>query len=231
MTSIFWSNNPQILFNKKYVLELWPTSNMCYEEKLNAISRLVIILSVLGFTISKKINILITGIITLFIIFLYYKLKSKSLKKNKEGFSNKMKKDGIINNNTPLTEYLSSDYYSTNDKNPLSNVLLPEIKYDPKRKSAPPSFNNEVYGEINETTKKTIQNLNPGIKTTNSELFGDLGENFEFDQSMRSFYSNPATQIPNDQGAFAQYLYGNMPSCRDGDAFACVQDNQRYILI
>ena len=37
MTSIFWSNNPQILFNKKYVLELWPTSNMCYEEKLNAI--------------------------------------------------------------------------------------------------------------------------------------------------------------------------------------------------
>ena len=142
-----------------------------------------------------------------------------------------MKKDGIINNNTPLTEYLSSDYYSTNDKNPLSNVLLPEIKYDPKRKSAPPSFNNEVYGEINDTTKKTIQNLNPGIKTTNSELFGDLGENFEFDQSMRSFYSNPATQIPNDQGAFAQYLYGNMPSCRDGDAFACVQDNQRYILI
>ena len=81
MTSIFWSNNPQILFNKKYVLELWPTSNMCYEEKLNAISRLVIILSVLGFTIIKKINILITGIITLFIIFLYYKLKSKSLKK------------------------------------------------------------------------------------------------------------------------------------------------------
>ena len=41
----------------------------------------------------------------------------------------------------------------------------------------------------------------------------------------------PNTTIPNGQKAYAEFCYGNMPSCRDGDAFACVQDNQRYILI
>ena len=44
MTIQFWSNEPTILFNKDYIFELWPTSGMCYEEKLNAISRLIIIL-------------------------------------------------------------------------------------------------------------------------------------------------------------------------------------------
>jgi len=53
----FWTNNPIILFNKKYIFELWPTTDMCYEQKLNAISRLIILLSILGYilTLSKKI--------------------------------------------------------------------------------------------------------------------------------------------------------------------------------
>ena len=43
-----------------------------------------------------------------------------------------------------------------------------------------------------------VQSLNPGIKNTNKQLFGDLGEKFEFDQSMSRFYSTPNTKIEND---------------------------------
>ena len=152
------------------------------------------------------------------------------LKKEGFGCGTPMKKNGMVNGKDPLVDVLKTEYVSTSIKNPLSNVLLPEIKYNPERKSAPPSFNTEVYGDINDVTKKSIQKMNPGIKTTDTQLFGDLGENFEFDQSMRSFYSTPNTQIPNDQDAYAQYLYGDMPSCRDGNAIACVQDNQRYTM-
>lgn len=230
MSDLFWLNNPYILFNNKYILNIFPTESMNSQEKLNSISRLVIFMSVLGYTFTKNTNILITGFVTLLIIVLYHQLKNNKLQKKTEGFSNNMKKDGIINNDQSLTSYIKSSYYPTNYKNPLSNVLLPEIKYNPTRKTAPPAFNNEVYDDINTSTKKTIQKLNPGINTTDNQLFGDLGENYEFDQSMRSFYSNPSTQIPNDQGAFAQYLYGDMPSCRNGDSIACVKDNQRYLL-
>ena len=237
MASTFWLNDPSILFNKDYIFQLWPSSKMSYEEKLNAISRLVIILSILGFIVTMSKNILLVGIITLIIIFAMYKMQKQKittdmLNSSKEGFSGldvKNQQETILNPEN-LKTYLKSEFMPVNKKNPLGNVLLTEIMDNPTRKPAPPSFNTEVYEDINVTTKKMVQSLNPGIKNTNKQLYGDLGEQFEFDQSQWSFYSTPNTKIPNDQGAFADYLYGDMPSCRDGNAFACVQDNLRYNL-
>ena len=84
--------------------------------------------------------------------------------------------------------------------------------------------------KINENTKKTIQELNPTIKNSSEQLFGNLGDNFEFDQSMWNYYSNPNTKVANDQGAFAQFLYGGMISGKES-GIARVQDNVRYLLI
>ena len=41
-----WFTTPSILLKKEYITQIWPTKNMSRDEKLNAISRLVIILSV-----------------------------------------------------------------------------------------------------------------------------------------------------------------------------------------
>lgn len=237
MTSIFWINEPTILFNKDYILQIWPTTKMTYEEKLNAISRLVIIMTILGFILTMNKSILFIGVVTLVALVAMYKMRKQKVTKDaldgsKEGFSGidvKNQEETIINPDT-LKTYLKSEFMPVNKKNPLGNVLLTEIMDNPTRKPAPPSFNTEVYEDINVTTKKMVQSLNPGIKNTNKQLYGDLGEQFEFDQSQWSFYSTPNTKIPNDQGAFADYLYGDMPSCRDGNAFACVQDNIRYNL-
>jgi hypothetical protein len=237
MTTTFWLNDPLILFNKDYILQLWPSSDMTYEEKLNAITRVVIIMTILGYIFTMSFNMIVAGLVTLFAIILLYKMKKQKVTKDmlngsKEGFSGIEinNQEATIINPATLKTYLKSEFMPVNKKNPLGNVLLTEINDNPTRKSAPPSFNTEVYEDINVSTKKMVQNLNPGIKNTNKQLYGDLGEQFEFDQSQWSFYSTPNTRIPNDQGAFADYLYGNMPSCRDGDAFACIQDNIRYNL-
>jgi hypothetical protein len=238
MTTTFWSNDPAILLNKDHIFELWPSSNMNYEQKLNAITRLVILLTVLGYIFTTSNNIIFIGFGMIVVIFILYRMQkqkiTKELLNSKEGFSginnSTLSNDETIITPDTLKGYLKSEFTKVNKKNPLGNVLLTEIVDDPTRKSAPPSFNTEVYEDINVTTKKMIQSLNPGIKNTNKQLYGDLGEQFEFDQSQRSFYSTPNTRIPNDQGAFANYLYGDMPSCRDGDAFACIQDNIRYNL-
>jgi hypothetical protein len=51
---------------------------------------------------------------------------------------------------------------------------------------------------------------------------------------MMRFYSTANTRVTNDQGAFSQWLYGNMPSSKssgpDG-AYQRVKDAERYILI
>ena len=237
MTSTFWLNDPAILFNKNLILQLWPSSDLTYNDKLNAITRLVIILTVLGYIFTMSSKVVLAGFVTLIAICILHKTQKNKITKDmlsesKEGFSGiniKNQEDTILNPVT-LKTYLKSEFMPTNKKNPMGNVLLTEIADNPKRKPAPPAFNAEVYDDINASTKKMVQNLNPGIKNTNKQLYGDLGEQFEFDQSQWSFYSTPNTKIPNDQGAFAKYLYGDMPSCRNGDSFACVQDNVRYNL-
>jgi hypothetical protein len=241
MTNSFWTNDTSILFNGNQKYQLWPTIHMSFVSKLNAISRLVIILSFLGFLFTFNLNFLMIGIITLIVIYIIYKL-NKGKNGNScgiEGFADtinvlpvkKIPQNNKLTNPVTLETVLKSDFYPTNKKNPMGNVLLTEISDDPNRNAAAPSFNVDVSEDITRTAKKTVQYLNPGIKNTNKQLFGDLADNFEFDWCMWNFYSMPNTRVTNDQGAYGQYLYGNMPSAKEGNAFALVQDNLRYILI
>ena len=81
----FWSNEPTILFNKNNITQLWINSSMSFEEKLNAISRLVIILTILGFVVTGGIRFLVMGVVTLAVIFCIFQIKGKSTSE-KEGF-------------------------------------------------------------------------------------------------------------------------------------------------
>jgi len=244
MTIEFWSNDPAILLNKEYMLDLWPNSDMCYEQKLNAISRLIILVTILGYILTMSIKILVVGIITLAVIFgLFYMKKQKVTKEMlKEGFvvegdsvfglGAKTPNDVVINPET-LESVLKSEFKEGNKKNPFSNVLLTQINDEPNRKAAPPSFNPQVEEDITTNVKKAVQFMNPGIKNTNFQLYGDLWENFELDQSNRVFFTTANTRVSNDQEAFGKYLYGTMPSAKGStmeDNIQREKDNYRYTL-
>jgi DNA-binding transcriptional regulator of glucitol operon len=246
MTNQFWVNEPTILFNKENILELWPTSEMSYEEKLNAISRLIILVTIASFIFSGSMRILMIGILTLAAIVVLYKQIKKTNKVTKnmlnEGFvvdGNNVtglfdKKIKTITNPVTLETVVATEFKEGNKKNPFSNVLLTDIMDQPERKAAPPSFNPEIEQNITKNVKKSVQFMNPGIKNTNKQLYGDLWNNFELDQSNRIFYSTANTRVTNDQGAFAEYLYNDLKysgkeSTPEG-AFARVQDNYRYTL-
>ena len=165
MTIPFWTNDPGILINKNYILDLWPSNNMSETQKMNAISRLVILLTCLGFVFSYSAKLLVTGIITLgIIIFLQYNQKKKNkntkLVKNivKEGFTN-----------PALYKELQSGFTQPTPANPMSNVMLPEIQDNPNRKAAHPAFNTEVDKEIKDSTKEMIKKLIQLILTLMSD--------------------------------------------------------------
>jgi len=242
MTIQFWINDPTVLFNKDNILELWPTSDMCYEQKLNAITRLIILITILGYISTMSTRILVIGFLTLAVIFVLFKMRKQKLTKEmvKEGFSENSSPSILkhklksITNPVTLETVLNDEFKEGNKRNPFSNVLLTQINDDPERKSAPPSFNVDVDEDITKNIKRTVQMLNPGIKNTNKQLYGDLWQNFELDQSNRAFYSTPNTRVANDQGAFAQFLYNDLKysakeSTAEG-AIARVQDNYRYTL-
>lgn len=244
MTIQFWSNDPTVLFNKDYIFELWPTTDMCYEQKLNAITRLIILITILGYISTMSQRILVIGFLTLAVIFVLFKMRKQKLTKDmmKEGFfveeNNlpgvfKQKSKTIINPVT-LDSVLNDEFKEGNKKNPFSNVLLTQINDDPERKSAPPAFNVDVDEDITKNIKRSVQMMNPGIKNTNKQLYGDLWQQFELDNSNRVFYSTANTRVePGDQGSFGKFLYGTMPSAKESTPEGNMQriaDNYRYTL-
>jgi len=217
---------------------------MCYEQKLNAISRLIILITILGYILTMSQRVLVVGILTLLVIFVLFKMRKQKITKNmlNEGFSlqgNEVtgmfdKNNASYVNPETLDSVLKSEFKEGTKKNPFSNVLLTQIADDPNRKAAPPSFNVDVDEDITKNIKRSVQMMNPGIKNTNKQLYGDLYQEFELDQSNRAFFSTANTNVqPGDQASFGKFLYGTMPSAKESTpdgAFARVQDNYRYTL-
>ena len=237
----FWVENPNILFYPRHVYEFFPVETMSYNQKLNSVSRLIILLSIIGFLFVRNLRILWIGAICLMAVFLlqYTQNRNETLK-GKEGFDAKLESLGV---DAPAQAVINA--FATDDpskigtrqffdapraNNPYNNVLITDIVDNPDKLPAPPAYYPETEKEILDKTKEAIQKMNPTFPDMTDKLFASLDDHFEFEQSARQFYSNPATTIPNDQGAFAQFCYGEMISCKEGNQFACARDAPRHNL-
>jgi hypothetical protein len=194
--SQFWLNDPSILFKPSRIMNLLPQNTDSWEEKLNSVTRMVLFLTFVSFIYTKSIRIIVACILTLLAIVVIYKNKKKSIK---EGLDVKQ-------------TYPSQILTQPTKNNPLMNVLITDVESNPTRPPAEPAFAPKVEAEINENA-------------VDPRIFKDLGDNIDFETSMRSFYATANTQIPNDQGAFAQFCYGDMPSCKGGDMQQCIKNN------
>ena len=227
----FWIYQPSILLDKNDITDLWPMPLMSIEQKLNAITRLILLLTVLGFLVTKNINIIFTGFITLAIFVILYNTQyNLNTSSNSSGGANvnTSKKEGFVN--SQMYNMLKPHLTTPTIQNPMMNVLLPEISYNPTRDEAAPAYNPEVEKEINHSTEGYVvldfepRNMTEAEKLR-KKLFADLGDKYEFDDSMRIFYTNPSTTIPNDQKGFAEFCFVDMISCKQGNEMACQRFN------
>jgi len=225
----FWINQPSVLLDKDDISDLWPMPLMSVEQKLNAITRLVLLLTVLGFLVTSNINIIFTGLITLAIFVILYKTQyNLNSDSSSSAGANAPKKEGFVN--SQMYNMLKPHLTTPTIQNPMMNVLLPEISYNPTRDEAAPAYNPEVEKDINKSTEGYVvldfepRNMTEAEKLQ-KKLFADLGDKYEFDDSMRTFYTNPNTTIPNDQKGFAEFCFGDMISCKQGNEMACQRFN------
>jgi hypothetical protein len=195
----FWINDITILMNKDQLL-LWPTNEMSMNEKLNAITRLVILLCITGFVATQNTNFVWVSIITIICIIMYYKLNLET--------AETFKTQKFENHTTPT------------DTNPMMNVLLPELNGNPKRKSAL-NYSRETEKLINDKVKKQIS------KHTDPRIFQGINNELDLEYSMRNFYTTASTTIPNDQEGFGKFCYGDMISAKEGDPIALLKQHPR----
>ena len=227
----FWSNNPNVLLNSDSLFELFPTEDMSFEQKLNAVSRTVVLLTLVTFLYTKSTHILLVGAVSLFFVYLLFKHKSAEkdeIQQKKEGFGERN-----LDATTPAqalykVETPTEVFQRPDAGNPFGNVLPTDYLYNPKRKPAPPSGNSNVAADIVEQAKQFVRNANPDQPYITEKLFKDLGDEYVFEQSLRPFHSTASTTIPNDQQSFSEFCYGGMVSCKEGNAFACAKGVARY---
>ena len=60
-------------------------------------------------------------------------------------------------------------------------------------------------------------------------IFINVGDNLYLDRSMTQFYTLPNNTVTNDRKDFQEWLYGNMPSCKDQDPLTCLKKTFRHI--
>ena len=171
---------------------------MSYNQKLNAITRLLIIISLLLLILTKRPTIILVLLLTLGFIYGYHYHYNKV---TQEKFSNRA--DEVIAEHNINTDDVFDEPTSSN---PFSNVLVSDISLNPDKKAAPPAFSEITNKNIMDNSKKMIQESNPDHPNINEKLFKDLGEQYTFEQSLRQFHSNPNTQVVNDQN-FNRKLY------------------------
>lgn len=194
---VLWINDPTVLMNAAHIKEVWPTAAMSSDDKLNAITRFVILATVIGFLATRQVRFFVAGGLTLAAIAMYAP--------KKEGFTH-----------VPLSRHTAPT-----ESNPMMNVMLPEINDNPNRKKAMPSYTRQTNDMITQKVKQQIG------KDIDPRIFKGINNELDLEYSMRNFYTTASTTIPNDQEGFGAFLYGNMRSAKEGDSFALLQDNPR----
>jgi len=183
MNTVFWYDDINIIFNKDKLLEFIPQNNLTLEEKLNSIVRFGIYFSILMTLLKKDYRYMYVALLVMGVTYIVY-LKYKETFKNKD---EELKMEEKLNN-------LECD--KPKDNNPLMNTLLTD---DFKTKKQACTITKEISKDIDNKFYSKLY------------ASGDNLYNGRIDQ--RQFYSMPNTQVPNNQGDFAKWLYSTPVSC------------------
>jgi Family of unknown function (DUF5762) len=227
----FWSENPNVLLKPEYVTELFPSGDMSFSQKLNAITRLVVVVTCVVFAYSQELRGILFGAISLMAIYLvhyFHVTRNPPSEGMSVSFEDKDPNPAHVAMLSHHAEIPKDVFDDPTSSNPFSNVLLTDYTENPEKKPAPPAFNENVNVSILDQAKQFVRETNPDQPDIADKLFNDLGEQLVFEQSMRPFYSTSSTSVPNDQQAFTDFCYGNMVSCKEGNMFACARNLARY---
>ena len=199
MDNNIWFSDINIILNKDNLFNIVPTQDMSSGEKVNSITRFAFYLSVMLYLVSGNylyFYIVLTIILVTYMIYIF---------NTKEFFNKDLEPvNSDDNENTDINSIteLNSDCQSPTKENPLMNPLLGKNPY--KNKEACSIQNNTVLDKID--------------KKFCDKLFQSTSSIFNNRNNQRQFYTVPNTGIPNDQTAFANWLYKTPVSCALGDS-------------
>lgn len=200
---IIWYEDFIAFFNSEKALDIYPTANMTYNEKLNSIFRFSIYFSIIVYLL--KIN---TKILLLPVFFSILTFTLKKINDSRNTFEERYLND---------TDEYKTDRESNNsddkcvaptEDNPFMNVLMSDYSNNVERNPACNIEERRIKKEIKTNFEK--------------RLYKNLDDVDDVENSFRQFYTTPSTTIPNDQENFAKWLYfSEEKTCKEGNTVMC----------
>lgn len=177
---------------------------MTLTEKLNALVRFFIYLSIVMMLLKGKVVYIFFGLIAMVVSAVIVSV-AETQQRQAEKFL--AKNDLTVVDNKVCVK-------STVD-NPFMNPTITDIMDNPNRPSACTLDNTQVQEEIE--------------KNFNARLYRSVGDIYDRESSQREFYTVPSTTIPNDQTGFAEWCYGTGATCKEGNGMQCHRNVFRTI--
>lgn len=191
--TIFWYDNYFVLFDN--LQSFFPTHNMNVIEKLNSLMRLSIYTGFLLALITNNYQYLYIPIfVGIFTIYIYNN-EQKSV-------------ENYLGCDKGYNSYSDEPCIKPTNDNPFMNFN--QISDDRNRAPACNSFDNPKIQ--NEMDDKFYHNL-----------YRDVSDLYDKNNSQREFYTMPSTTSYNDQTAFAKWLYNTGPTCKE-DTTKCISE-------
>ena len=204
-----WTENISILYEKRYIFEVLPNKNFDFNRKLNSLLRLSIYYTIIMYLLDRSnTNNLFIPVIVAAITFVL-----KKFYKNKviEGNTLEVINAGETIIDKEINNINNDGCGVSTENNPFMNPPL----FGEKNLSSCQSYNNK-------DVQREIEN------NFNKDLYKDANDIFGKNNSQRQFYSVPGNSVPNDQDAFAKWLYSTPPTCKEGNGIQCSALSAEY---
>lgn len=207
----FWSKNVSLLLYP----EILPTSSMTSNQKWNATSRLILLISIVLTILRSSLDSLVIGAVLLGLIALAHPyFISKENKPDDSTLdtpfilpSKPLSSPTSIKKAPPTVSLLKLQNKPTKN-NPFMNINTLQL-------GQPERFHDDLDvvdsmlvnkgGSSNSDTTDTSKEIDAHFY---QDLFRDVSDVYGKVHSQRQFYTMPVTTIPNDQDKFAHWLYG-----------------------
>ena len=216
MSTPIFIDNPGILVDKNHIFDFIPNIKASTEERINAIVRFSLYFSIVLMIFKNNYRYSYIFVATLVISYFFYDT-------NRENFvsNNTNNKVGEESDNNSLF----CKGKSKKDKEEMDNSVnknCDEPKCDNLFMNVLPTDDFSNKKPACSYTKEISKKVNNGFY---NKFKKDVNTFYNQDFGMRQFYSMPNTQVPNDQGTFAKWLY-NTPVSRSVGSNAVLNQNR-----
>ena len=199
MPEVIWYEDLKHFITEHNFFKILPQHYMNLEGKINAVVRFCLYLSILLTLIMVDYRYLFIGIVACVVSIVVYEYERRK-KEQQDAF---MDAKGVQVVDDKLCAKPSVN-------NPFMNVLINDIQDNPHR---PPACN-----VANDGNKALV------ASKFHARMFRDVNDIYDNMASQRQYYTTASTTIPNDQGAFAEWLYGRPASCKQGNGEQCMNN-------